>query len=83
MSCIIGFSACDALDENLNSPVQVSPANLTVNDLYNRIQLDMGFIMDNAWYQPASTARMISNTSAYQYENAHNQQSFNGFWTNI
>jgi len=54
-----------------------------VNDLYNRIQLDMGFIMDNAWYQPASTARMISNTSAYQYENAHNQQSFNGFWTNI
>lgn len=83
LSFIICFSACDALDENLNDPVEVSPENVAVNDLYNRIQLDMRVVMSNGWYQPASTARMLSNTNSYQYANAHTPASFNGFWTQI
>lgn len=80
---IIFFSACDALDENLDNPVQVTPENLSVNDLYNNIQLDFGGLQGGMWYFPASISRMIANTSSYQYVDAANGASFNGIWGTV
>ncbi|MDW7691777.1 SusD/RagB family nutrient-binding outer membrane lipoprotein [Flammeovirgaceae bacterium SG7u.111] len=80
LASIICFTACDALDENLNNPVEVSPGNVDINDLYNSVQISMAGFVGSTWYYPASISRMIANTSSYQYENASSPANFNGIW---
>jgi hypothetical protein len=80
---IVGFTACDVLDENLENPSEVSASGAQINDLYNNIQLSSAGLFGNAWYYPSSLARMTANTSSYQYINASSPGSFNGIWNTV
>ncbi len=80
---VLFVSACDAIDENLDNPTQVTPENAQVEDVYNSVQLTMAGIMGNMWYWPSSLVRMTANTSAYDYITASNPSSFDGIWNNV
>lgn len=83
LTLLISFSACDALDENLVDPLEVTPENVAIGDLYNSVQLQTAQLMNNSWYFPASMARMISNTNAFEYINASAPANFNGIWATV
>mgnify|MGYP001056835721 CR=1 FL=1 len=83
LSGLLFFAACSEFDENLENPIEVTPDNVNVNDLYNSVQLSMGGIPSATWYFPASYARMVAQTSSFQYVDSQGPNSFNGIWTNV
>jgi len=80
---ILGFTACDDLNENLDNPTEITASGAQINDLYNNIQLSSAALYGNTWYFPASLSRMIANTGSYQYLNTSSPNSFNGIWNNV
>ncbi|UZR94944.1 SusD/RagB family nutrient-binding outer membrane lipoprotein [Chondrinema litorale] len=83
LAMFICFSACDELDENLTSPVEVSPESVDINSLYNKIQLDLEEMQSDLWYDPAAVSRMIAYTSSYQYVDASSANTLNDVWQDI
>ena len=80
---ILGFTACDDLNENLDNPTEITASGAQINDLYNNIQLSSAGLYGNMWGTPASLSRMIANTGSYQYLNTTSPNSFNGIWNNV
>ncbi len=81
---VLSFSACNSFDLDLQeNPLAVTPANASLNDLYNSVGLNFGSFVQQVQQPAGQVARMHMNVN-FTYEAAYpdNNGALNGGWTN-
>ncbi|MDW3194814.1 MAG: SusD/RagB family nutrient-binding outer membrane lipoprotein [Cytophagales bacterium] len=74
------ISACNSFDLDLqDNPLAVTPANASVNDLYNSIQLDFGDFYSATEGNPGAVARMY-HFGGFTYNAATTPNTYNFAW---
>jgi len=79
-----GISSCDQtkLTSLLDNPNTVTPDNASINDLYNKIQIDFdNFMTSNGGFTfPATMARERHTTAGFTYNDFFGPSDFNFTW---
>ncbi len=82
---VLSFSACNSFDLDLqDNPVAVTPANASLNDLYNSVGLNFGSFVQGVQNPAGQVARIYNNNGGFTYEAAFpdNNGFLNGGWNN-
>ncbi len=78
---VFGVMACDNTElDLLDNPNAVPPANASVTDLYNNIQLDFDSFFQGAQDNPGSMTRMYAAIGSFVYEGTVSPTSLSGIW---
>lgn len=81
IALVFGISSCDMTDLDLTAnPNEVTPENASVNDLYNKIQLDFNDFFSSSGFFTAGLSRMITNTGGFTYNDSYPPAVFNFTW---
>lgn len=83
ITCLVGFfTACDTTDiDLLDNPNAVTPDNVSLDALYNNIQITYGDIYGNANYGSGALARMY-HAGSFTYQAQVTPGALNAMWNN-
>ena len=74
------LTACDSTElDLLDNPNAITPDKVSINDLYNNIQLTFANVYSGAQFGPGAAARMY-HASGFTYEANTTPNSYNGLW---
>ncbi len=80
---ILGFSACDVTDLDLqDNPNEVTPENAGIDFLYNNIMVSFKDFYNGTHNFTGRTVRQTAMSNGNTYNNAYSAISFNGLWYN-
>lgn len=81
IALVFSIASCDMTDLDLTeNPNAVTPENASVNEMYNKIQVDVSDFFSSTWGFAGGLSRMRQWGGGFTYNDAYSPTGFNFIW---
>jgi hypothetical protein len=81
IALVFSIASCDMTDLDLTeNPNAVTPENASVNEIFNKIQVDLSEMFQATWNFAGGLSRQRTSTGGFTYNDVYSPVQFNFIW---